>query len=196
MFQFFGFGLDPVREAIENFPGVSATVVPLDDTSPTYKFCFQHPEQSSITALQRERAAAAAENALDNSSGCARVEGIIAVDKSGGSGRITRALVRRAHEVDGSTDPKGTVSSKSRNPEKTEESKKETANNQRKYAEMKSIPLANRLEAKRSHIHGWGLFTKVKFPKHSMIIEYMGEVVRQSIADIREKEYEESQVGR
>ena len=60
---------------------------------------------------------------------------------------------------------------------------------------MKSVPIERRMVAKRSHIHGWGLFTKIELPKNSMIVEYMGEVVRQSVADTREKQYEISGEG-
>lgn len=112
---------------------------------------------------------AAAEKALENSSGSARTEGMTAVAKSGGSGRITRALVRRADE---GGDGGGAKDRGGRDPK---EAKIETAV-QEKYKEMKSVPLEDRLVAKRSHIHGWGLFTKKDIKKHQMIIEYMGEL--------------------
>lgn len=60
---------------------------------------------------------------------------------------------------------------------------------------MKIVPIEQRLTPKRSHIHGWGLFTKVDLPKDSMIVEYMGEVIRKSVADAREKAYEISGEG-
>ena len=66
---------------------------------------------------------------------------------------------------------------------------------QRMYRGMKSIPIEQRLAPKRSHIHGWGLFTKVDLPKDSMIVEYMGEIIRKSVADAREKAYEISGEG-
>ena len=56
------------------------------------------PDSDAVLGLQRKRAAVKAERALENSSGCARTEGIKAVVRSGGSGRITRALVRSAEE--------------------------------------------------------------------------------------------------
>jgi hypothetical protein len=94
-----------------------------------------------------------------------------AVDKSGGSGRITRALVRRADEEGQG----GGRTSSGKGGRDLNDAKVETAI-QAKYREMKSVPLEDRLVAKRSHIHGWGLFTKKDVRKNQMIIEYMGEL--------------------
>lgn len=172
--KFFGFGLDEVRKCLEISPGIEAVTVPLTPSSPMYQFCFVHPRRSAIQDLARRRAAAAAEKALENSSGSARTEGMTAVAKSGGSGRITRALVRRADE-DGGDGGGRAGTSKDRGGRDPKEAKAETAV-QEKYKEMKSVPLEDRLVAKRSHIHGWGLFTKKDIKKHQMIIEYMGEL--------------------
>lgn len=97
--------------------------------------------------LQRERAAAAAESALENTSGCARTEGVKAVARSGGSGRITRALVRSA---DGEPALLG-----KRTDAEERKAKADRESNQQKYKEMKSVPVEERLVARRSHIHGW-----------------------------------------
>jgi histone-lysine N-methyltransferase SETD1 len=48
---------------------------------------------------------------------------------------------------------------------------------------------------RKSHIHGWGLFAKVAFEKNDMIVEYIGQKIRQTIADRREAQYEEEGVG-
>jgi len=194
-FKFFGFGINAVRKALENAPGAVAAAIPLPGNSVTYKFCFSRPKKDDIADLLRQRAAEASEKALENVSGCARTEGIVAVAKSGGSGRITRALVRSADEelfdlvsgVDRSSSGKGDeqLVGETKNAEKI----------QAMYQEMKSVPMECRLTAKRSHIHGWGLFTKNDLPKHSMIIEYMGETVRQAVADKRERAYEMAGLG-
>ena len=137
----------------------------------------------------------AAERALENSSGCARTEGMKAVTQSGGSGRITRALVRNAEGYNSSSgDALAGVGSGGKKFD-SEKAKADRSLNQRKYRKMKSIPMGQRLEAKRSHIHGWGLFSKVDVPKDGMIVEYMGETIRQCIADQREKKYEISGEG-
>ncbi len=52
-----------------------------------------------------------------------------------------------------------------------------------------------RLEVRKSHIHNWGLFTRTHFQKNEMIVEYIGERIRQCLADQREINYEKEGVG-
>ena len=47
----------------------------------------------------------------------------------------------------------------------------------------------------RSPIHDWGLFALEPIEANDMVIEYIGEVVRQEIADMREQEYERRGIG-
>ena len=187
--QFFGFGTNHIRKLIEGLPGTEAVVTKLTESSPQYLFCYTQPSVDVIMDLQRQRAALAAEKQLENASGCARAEGMSAVTKSGGSDRITRALVRNVENGD-NTDV-GAVSKKA----DSEKIKADRNRIQRMYREMKAVPIEQRLTPKRSHIHGWGLFTKMDLPKDSMIVEYMGEVIRKSVADAREKAYEISGEG-
>jgi len=187
--QFFGYGMNHIRKALECSTGIEAVVAPTNSTSPQYLFCYSQPTVESIIELQRKRAAVAAEQKLENSSGCARTEGITAVTRSGGSDRITRALVRNADNDGNEADVRGG---------KKQDSEKAKADRSRvalKYRQMKAIPIEQRLVAKRSHIHGWGLFTKQEMSKDSMIVEYMGENIRQVVADRREKKYEVSGEG-
>ena len=46
-----------------------------------------------------------------------------------------------------------------------------------------------------SAIHDWGLFAMEPIEKGDMVIEYVGEVIRQSVAEEREKRYEKSGIG-
>jgi hypothetical protein len=46
------------------------------------------------------------------------------------------------------------------------------------------------LKFARSSIHDWGLFAAEFIPADDMVIEYIGEIVRQKVADTREKNYE------
>lgn len=187
-----------MRERLESLPGVESVVAPLKPTSPKYRFCFSQPSIESITELLRKRAAVAAERALENSSGCARTEGRVAVARSGGSGRITRALVRSVEEEgpeETGASSTNNIRRKNTDPEKNKLDKKRHQAHQAKYSKMKAVPMEDRLVARRSHIHGWGLFTKLDMKKDDMITEYMGEIVRQCIADKREAGYEISGEG-
>ena len=47
----------------------------------------------------------------------------------------------------------------------------------------------------RSAIHNWGLYSLESIAANEMIIEYVGEKVRQDIADLRERRYDKSGVG-
>lgn len=47
----------------------------------------------------------------------------------------------------------------------------------------------------RSAIHNWGLYAMENIPKDDMIIEYVGEEVRQQISEIRENRYLKSGIG-
>ncbi len=47
----------------------------------------------------------------------------------------------------------------------------------------------------RSAIHGWGLYAEENIAMHDLIIEYVGEKVRQKVADLRELKYEKQGVG-
>ncbi|KAK4193025.1 putative histone-lysine N-methyltransferase, H3 lysine-4 specific [Podospora australis] len=47
----------------------------------------------------------------------------------------------------------------------------------------------------RSAIHNWGLYAMENIPKDDMIIEYVGEEIRQQIAELREAQYLKSGIG-
>jgi hypothetical protein len=47
----------------------------------------------------------------------------------------------------------------------------------------------------KSAIHGWGAFATRKFAKDEMVIEYVGELVRPSVAEIRERRLYDKLVG-
>lgn len=47
----------------------------------------------------------------------------------------------------------------------------------------------------RSAIHNWGLYAMENIGANDMIIEYVGEKVRQQVADIRERQYLKSGIG-
>ncbi len=47
----------------------------------------------------------------------------------------------------------------------------------------------------RSHIHGYGLYARNNIVANEMIVEYIGEKVRQGVADKREIDYEQRGFG-
>lgn len=47
-----------------------------------------------------------------------------------------------------------------------------------------------RLRYAKSSIHAWGLFACEPIAMEDMVIEYVGETIRQSVGDLREKQYE------
>ncbi|CAN6640411.1 hypothetical protein TRVA0_018S00804 [Trichomonascus vanleenenianus] len=51
------------------------------------------------------------------------------------------------------------------------------------------------VEFRRSAIHDWGLYAMESIPRGEMIIEYVGEVIRSSLQDIRERNYTKSGIG-
>jgi len=42
----------------------------------------------------------------------------------------------------------------------------------------------------RSKIQGLGLYAARDIEKHTMVIEYIGEIIRSELAELREKKYE------
>ncbi|KAK9522481.1 hypothetical protein VZT92_018942 [Zoarces viviparus] len=52
-----------------------------------------------------------------------------------------------------------------------------------------------RIRFTRSHIHEWGLFAMEPIAAEEMVIEYVGQIIRQVIADMREQRYEEEGIG-
>ena len=51
------------------------------------------------------------------------------------------------------------------------------------------------LKFSKSRIHGWGLFAMEDIGAGEMVIEYVGEVIRTSVANEREKRYEAAGIG-
>ena len=100
--------------------------------------------------LQRKRAAVLAERALENTSGCARTEGLSAVDKSSGSGRITRALVKQAKEDSTAPNLSKLTDGVSGGKDRISEAKQELESNQAKYDEMYFLVLLETFWERRS----------------------------------------------
>lgn len=54
---------------------------------------------------------------------------------------------------------------------------------------LKNNPILNEVFIAPSKIHKLGLFSRRFIKKHSIIIEYVGEIVSESVADLREKKF-------
>lgn len=54
---------------------------------------------------------------------------------------------------------------------------------------LKSSPILNEVFIAPSKIHKLGLFSRKYIKKHSIVIEYVGEIVSESVADLREKRF-------
>ncbi|XP_072537237.1 histone-lysine N-methyltransferase SETD1B-A [Salminus brasiliensis] len=52
-----------------------------------------------------------------------------------------------------------------------------------------------KLRFSRSRIHDWGLFAEEPIAADEMVIEYVGQSIRQVIADMRERRYEQEGIG-
>ncbi|XP_049619603.1 histone-lysine N-methyltransferase SETD1B-A-like [Syngnathus scovelli] len=52
-----------------------------------------------------------------------------------------------------------------------------------------------RIRFSPSAIHDWGLFAMEAIAADEMVIEYVGQIIRQNIADMRERRYEEAGIG-
>ena len=59
------------------------------------------------------------------------------------------------------------------------------------FRALRAVPTSDRLVARRSRIHGWGLVLRTDVPKDGIVIEYTGQLVRSPLADRREVIYEE-----
>ncbi|GIL51716.1 hypothetical protein Vafri_7651 [Volvox africanus] len=63
-----------------------------------------------------------------------------------------------------------------------------------RYAAMRAT-VGQRLAAGKSAIHGWGAFAKVPHRRGDMLIEYVGELIRPAVSDVREKRVYDKLVG-
>jgi hypothetical protein len=56
-----------------------------------------------------------------------------------------------------------------------------------RYEEMRRVLQDERVSARKSSIHGWGMFVERHFKAGDFIVEYTGEAIRLEMADEREK---------
>lgn len=160
---------------------------------------------------------------VPNSAGAARAEGRKKILESEKSKylphRIKVQRAREEREARAKNDPhaaagEATKTATARNISKTT-SRSTRVNNRRLIADINAQKQAlptqggdgdvlrfNQLKKRkkpvhfaRSAIHNWGLYAEENIPANDMIIEYVGEKVRQQVADMRERQYLKSGIG-
>lgn len=63
-----------------------------------------------------------------------------------------------------------------------------------RFRQMRALE-GTRLALRRSPIQGFGVFAKVRLEPGTMLMEYRGQLIRQSVADIREERYWAARAG-
>ena len=58
-----------------------------------------------------------------------------------------------------------------------------------RYGELRKEPQSDRVVARKSAIHGWGVFVERAFKKEEFIIEFTGEMIRNELASERENRF-------
>lgn len=201
--HFFGLSLPFVRHAIELRPE-SVTCILAARPLPQYKPCYVLPSTTTVRRIQGQQAQLKDNNRMSKS-GCARGDVFIPRVASANSQgtRITKILTK----VAGSDKDQGSKSSSSSSSaasfsfefeEDRQDTYREIERNKYLYSLLSSAYIRNsqeKLIVRRSSIHGCGLFARVNFDRNDMIVEYIGEKIRQVVADRRESIYEAEGVG-
>jgi hypothetical protein len=193
--QFFGIGLPFVRKAVEIRPESAAAVI-ASEPLPRYAPCHRIPTREDvahvlITVELINR------NQRVSLNGCARADLFetqsVISRKAQGSRRApgdskknnkSKILTKITDEDDADAAASASAKRKSRGdgydddggPSKREENWQTIERHKLQYAELSAAYQRNpyqRLEVKRSLIHGWGLFARSKFDKDEMIIEVL-----------------------
>lgn len=160
---------------------------------------------------------------LSNSSGSARTEGTKKILESEKSKylphRIKVQRAREEREAQAKEDPSAAAAEAARlavaKSNSKSSSRSNRANNRRLIADIVAqkqvlstsngegdVLRFNQLKKRkkpvkfaRSAIHNWGLYAMENIAANDMIIEYVGEKVRQQVADMRERQYLKSGIG-
>jgi histone-lysine N-methyltransferase SETD1 len=181
-------------------------------------------KQKEIKALNRDgqRGVVHAETKIEgyyvkNATGCARTEGTKKILESEKSKYLPHRLKvqkeREEREAKAKSEPAAVVAAK---VVPKSSSRSTRVNNRRLVADINAQKQAlatssggdadalrfNQLKKRkkpvrfaRSAIHNWGLYAMENISANDMIIEYVGEKVRQQVADMREKRYLKSGIG-
>lgn len=201
---FFGLGLAWVRRAIEMLPESVACMI----TPPPYaqyRPCYVLPTKTDILRVQ-DFESFLMRSKRSSINGCARADGWEVERKEVGT-KVTRILAKTVGDED---DENKQAAGKLTRPSDDDrlinddwyqedliESERVIEQTRQKYKEMAASYLLDEhnLEVRRSKIHGWGLFARTSFNRGDLIVEYIGQKIRQAVADKRETVYEDEGVG-
>ncbi|RWS29179.1 histone-lysine N-methyltransferase SETD1-like protein [Leptotrombidium deliense] len=160
----------------------------------------EHPSTNVFTSPKKKRKV---ENVRVHLTGCARSEGFYKMDMKEKALNSHVNDNRKRHFVDDDDDTKQL---RARMPT-TQQSTREARSNQRRLlasvdAAWSDLLKFNQLQFRkkqlkfaRSTIHDWGLFALEPIAADEMVIEYVGQMIRPVVADLREKKYNEMGIG-
>ncbi|XP_020340705.2 histone-lysine N-methyltransferase SETD1B-A isoform X1 [Oncorhynchus kisutch] len=157
----------------------------------------QHPP-TNIPAVKRKRRD---DGMRDHMTGCARSEGYYKIDKKDKIKYLNsnkHLLEEGPVDMQGMSIPAQPLVSTRAGSERRSEQRRLLSSfscdsdllkfNQLKFRKKK-------IRFCKSHIHDWGLFAMEPIAADEMVIEYVGQNIRQVIADMREKRYEDEGIG-
>lgn len=208
--QFFGIGLPVVRLAIESMPAsVNAMLFSRQDKW-RYRPSYRLPNAEDVARAHQLQINQT--NDLSTSlNGSARADAYVGRESRPTGKKITRILTKAADEDPSEvlfSAPPGMTGDDEQDEaarvKQLEEEERRVSLQldeialREKYILMSKSYLVDpyaRLEVKKSRIHGWGLFARISFERNDVVIEYIGEKIRQAMADRREEKYELDGVG-
>ncbi|XP_073685731.1 histone-lysine N-methyltransferase SETD1B-A isoform X2 [Garra rufa] len=159
-----------------------------------------HPptNMGSTSGLKKKRRE---DGMRDHVTGCARSEGYYKIDKKDKMKYLNSSRLQSEEpdvDTQGKSIPAQPLTSTRAGSERRSEQRRLLSSfscdsdllkfNQLKFRKKK-------IRFCRSHIHDWGLFAMEPIAADEMVIEYVGQNIRQVIADMREKRYEDEGIG-
>ncbi|KAI9907970.1 hypothetical protein PsorP6_004642 [Peronosclerospora sorghi] len=189
------------RETIELGTAVaseadSASVQDMEEEK-RYEFTQELPSAEDFRAAERVmEQLVRAEQRAQQSSGCARTDGFEGNRLFGTPKKRVKTMPRRqVLNKEATNEPVPGSSSSGIAGSTTTAMDIEHLPITMQYRELRRRPFDERMLVHKSSIHGYGLFLKEPVSEGQMIVEYQGQIIDQSVADERERRYEEQGVG-
>ncbi|KAJ1032968.1 hypothetical protein NDA16_000247 [Ustilago loliicola] len=152
------------------------------------------PDEAELEA-EAEEAAIAAGAPAKHQTGSARTEGMYRIPPEHKAAHLPDRN-KATEEVESSNNAHVLQSARNNRADSRrlvlgiEQHKRETATDTDIFKFNQLRTRKKQLKFAKSPIHDWGLYAMEYIPAGDMVIEYVGEVVRQQVADNREKQYE------